>query len=138
MLSGLGFENGGVSGAHAMGTGITALPGMEKRFLHGEMVAVGTLTQLAMEGRDEELQEMAKFYTALGLPVSWTQLGIDVEGADVDTLLGSCFVKFYAIKNMTQPKEVAVYRDGMRKMNAVGLKVIETDGEAMWVKMHPK
>ena len=41
VMSGLGFENGGVSGAHALGVGITALPNMEKKYLHGEMVALG-------------------------------------------------------------------------------------------------
>ena len=44
VMSGLGFENGGVSGAHALGVGITALPNMEKKYLHGEMVALGVMT----------------------------------------------------------------------------------------------
>lgn len=63
VLSGLGFENSGVSGAHALGVGVTALPGMEKKYLHGEMVALGVMTELVMEKRTEECKELAGFFT---------------------------------------------------------------------------
>lgn len=45
LLSGLGFESGGLSGAHAVHNGLTALAPTH-RFWHGEKVAIGTQTLL--------------------------------------------------------------------------------------------
>lgn len=94
-MSGLGFENGGVSGAHALGVGVTALPGTEKKYLHGELVAVGVMTELVMEGRIEECKELGTFFTEVGLPVCWKQLDVNVEDDEqVSRMLNSCFEKF--------------------------------------------
>ena len=68
LLSGLAFESGGLSLAHALLRGLTALPGCAAR-LHGELVAFGTLVQMVHEGRPEpEIAEHAAFYGAMGLP----------------------------------------------------------------------
>ena len=45
LLSGIGFESGGVTAAHAVAMGFTRLPVARENYLHGEMVAVGLLTQ---------------------------------------------------------------------------------------------
>ena len=44
LLSGLGFESGGLAAAHAVHNGLTALP-QSHHFMHGEKVNFGTLTQ---------------------------------------------------------------------------------------------
>lgn len=49
VLSGLGFENGGLGAAHAIGTGLTALEGIDKNYLHGELVALGVIAHLYLE-----------------------------------------------------------------------------------------
>jgi glycerol dehydrogenase len=46
LLSGLGFESGGLAAAHAVHNGLTALPATHD-CMHGEKVNFGTLTQLA-------------------------------------------------------------------------------------------
>ena len=48
LLSGIGFESGGLAAAHAIHDGLTILPGTHHYF-HGEKVAFGTLAQLALE-----------------------------------------------------------------------------------------
>ena len=137
VLSGLGFENGGVSGAHALGVGITALPDMEKKFLHGEMVALGILTELTMEKRFEERAELAVFFSKVGLPVCWSQLGIDVKNADqIHKVLNSCFEKFYAIKNMPFEKSIEVYSKGIQEAEDYCQGILKTHGQAMWLKHH--
>jgi len=82
LLSGLGFESGGLAVAHAVHNGLTALPETHA-FLHGEKVAFGTLVQLVLEGRDsQEINEVLGFCAAVGLPVTLAQLGLDHLSAE--------------------------------------------------------
>ncbi|MBN2041486.1 MAG: glycerol dehydrogenase [Spirochaetes bacterium] len=76
LLSGLGFESGGVAVAHGMQDGINALDGTES-FLHGELVAFGTITQLVLEKYPEdEIERVIAFCNSVGLPVTLGQLGV--------------------------------------------------------------
>jgi glycerol dehydrogenase len=69
LLSGLGFESGGLAAAHAIHDGLTLLPAHTK-FFHGELVAFGTLCQLVLENAPtDELYEVLDFCLAVGLPV---------------------------------------------------------------------
>ena len=54
-LSGIGFESGGLAGAHAIHNGLTAIPETHELY-HGEKVAFGTLVQLVLEGADHALR----------------------------------------------------------------------------------
>lgn len=75
LLSGLAFESGGLSLAHALNRGFTAHPRLTHA-LHGEMVAFGTLVQLvAQEEPAAFVQDHAEFTHALGLPVHLAALG---------------------------------------------------------------
>lgn len=77
LLSGLGFESGGLAGAHAIRDGLTMLPGTHHSF-HGEKVAFGTLCQLVLENADEEeLYQVLDFCLAVGLPVCLADIGVD-------------------------------------------------------------
>ena len=80
LLSGLGFESAGLAGAHAIHNGLTAMPETHAMY-HGEKVAFGTLTQLVMEDADE-LGEVLDFCLAVGLPVTFRQLGVKDKSYD--------------------------------------------------------
>lgn len=76
LLSGLGFESGGLAGAHAIHNGLTVLEECHSMY-HGEKVAFGTITQLVMEDvSSEELQDVIDWCIELGLPVTLAQLGV--------------------------------------------------------------
>ena len=76
LLSGLGFESAGLSLAHALTRGFTAHPIITK-FLHGEIVAFGSIVQLIAEDRSiNEIEAHIKFCCSLGLPVSFKSFGI--------------------------------------------------------------
>ena len=77
LLSGLGFESGGVAAAHAVAMGLTQLPVVREQYLHGEMVAMGLLTHLALEQSMEECARVARFCAEIGLPTHLAQLSID-------------------------------------------------------------
>ena len=75
-LSGIGFESGGLAGAHAIHNGLTAIEATHKMY-HGEKVAFGTLVQLVLENADsEEIEEVVEFCQAVGLPTTLEELGI--------------------------------------------------------------
>lgn len=83
-LSGVGFESGGLSAAHAIHNGLTVLPQCH-HMLHGEKVAFGTLTQLVLENRPmEEITDIISFCIDIGLPVTLEDLGLaDVGDEDL-------------------------------------------------------
>ncbi|MGL4557430.1 MAG: glycerol dehydrogenase, partial [Afipia sp.] len=75
LLSGLGFESGGLSIAHSLTRGFSAIPSLSGA-LHGEQVAFGLLTQLCLEQRSSEfLSDMVAFFKTVGLPTSLKDLG---------------------------------------------------------------
>ena len=75
LLSGLGFESGGLSIAHSLTRGFSAVPSLNGA-LHGEQVAFGLLTQLCLEQRSPEfLADMVAFFKTIGLPTSLKDLG---------------------------------------------------------------
>ncbi|TCL53748.1 glycerol dehydrogenase [Kineothrix alysoides] len=77
LLSGLGFESGGLAAAHAIHNGLTILEGTHKYF-HGEKVAFGTIAQLVLENApEEELNEVMDFCEKIGLPICLPDIGVD-------------------------------------------------------------
>lgn len=78
LLSGLGFENGGLAAAHAIHDGIAAT--VETEATHGEKVCFGLLTQLFLEERTEdEIKDVARFANELGLPVTLDGIGVSTR-----------------------------------------------------------
>ena len=76
LLSGIGFESGGLAGAHAIHNGFTVLDECHHMY-HGEKVAFGTITQLVLEDIPaEELEDIIDWCIELGLPVTLKELGI--------------------------------------------------------------
>lgn len=81
-LSGIGFESGGLSIAHAVNNGLSAIPACQT-VMHGEKVAFGTLVQLWLEGNVEEFGRVRTFHQRVGLPVTLHQLGLDASDAEL-------------------------------------------------------
>lgn len=77
LLSGLGFESGGLAVAHSVHNGLTIIE-QTHDYYHGEKVAFGTLVQLVMEKRPQnEIDQVIEFARAVGLPICLSQVGID-------------------------------------------------------------
>lgn len=76
LMSALGFENGGLSLAHAMTRGLMTARGASAA-MHGLHVGWGLLVQLVVLGRSPaEIDELMAFYREIGLPVSLAELGL--------------------------------------------------------------
>lgn len=84
LLSGLGFESGGLAVAHAVQNGLSILSGKIQTLTHGQKVAFGTLTQLVLEERHQEISTFIELFQRLGLPTTLADLFI--EASDQETL----------------------------------------------------
>lgn len=76
LLSGLGFESGGLAAAHSIHNGLTTQVETHS-FLHGEKVSFGLITQMVLEGRPRaDLDEVLAFAVSVRLPVTLAQVGL--------------------------------------------------------------
>lgn len=76
LMSGVGFESGGLAAAHSIHDGLTRVEDTHDA-THGEKVNVGTLAQLVLEGREtEEIYDLVDFSLDLGLPVTLADVGL--------------------------------------------------------------
>ncbi|AXK46489.1 glycerol dehydrogenase [Brachybacterium saurashtrense] len=79
LLSGLGFESGGLAAAHAIHNGLTAAP-QTHGLTHGQKVNIGSLAQLVLEGAPTaEIEDFVVFTTRVGLPNTLTEIGLAPE-----------------------------------------------------------
>ncbi len=79
LLSGLGFESGGLAAAHAIHNGLTAAP-QTHGLTHGQKVNIGSLAQLVLEGAPmAEIEDFIEFTTRVGLPTTLTEIGLTID-----------------------------------------------------------
>lgn len=123
LLSGLGFESGGLAIAHSVHNGLTIAPETHA-YLHGEKVAYGLLVQLVVEGRpDAEIDQAIEFCRAVGLPTTLADVGlVDID----DTLIAAI------AERTVSPEETAHHEpfvvtatmiaDGIRATESITIK----------------
>lgn len=76
LLSGAGFESGGVAGAHAIHHGLCELPDVHHH-LHGEKVAIGVLGTLLIHGQQDEFERVRNYCRTVRLPTKLSDIGIE-------------------------------------------------------------
>lgn len=101
LLSGIGFESGGLAGAHAIHNGLTVLEECHHMY-HGEKVAFGTIAQLVLENvPEEQLVDVITWCIELGLPVTLAELGAgDVSDERLMEVAKAASVEGETIHNM--------------------------------------
>lgn len=84
LLSGLGFESGGLATAHSIHNGLTELEGTHGYF-HGEKVTIGVFVGLFLTDQPKTLvEEVYDFCESVGLPTTLAEIGLDdVSDADL-------------------------------------------------------
>lgn len=109
LLSGIGFESGGVCAAHPINNGLAELPATHT-FQHGSKVAFALIVQLVLSNvATEELQKVLAFLHDVDLPVTLAELGIsEITEAELD-LIASIANHDAAIHRLTRcVDEVAI------------------------------
>jgi len=101
LLSGIGFESGGLAGAHAIHNGFTVLPQCHHMY-HGEKVAFGLLVQLVLEdGPQEEIYDVVEFCYTVGLPITLYELGIqEIKPEEIMEVAKAATAEGESIHNM--------------------------------------
>lgn len=124
LLSGLGFESGGLAAAHAIHDGLTAVPHTHG-LTHGEKVNIGTVTQFVLEGRPTaEVAEFIEFTARVGLPSSLTEVGLgDATAADLETIAAAATAEGETIHSMPFEVTAADVVDALSSIEGLARRV---------------
>ncbi len=108
LLSGLGYENGGLAAAHAIALSYTRIFHLfEEHPSHGQFVAFSTLTQLMMEGRKKDfLDVIYGFCRNIGLPVTLEELGMQTVTEEALRMVAEDASKSVLIMSMPKASRV--------------------------------
>ena len=134
LLSGIGFESGGLALAHPIALAFTQIDEIHHKFLHGEMVAMGTLIQLAMED-SADAEKVARFFANVGLPIHMAQLSLSPkDSAALDTIIEAT-LKNKNSHHMPMPVTADSLRDAMLKANELGMSVAGDVGDTAYRRL---
>lgn len=135
LLSGMGFESGGLAVAHGVAQSYTAVPVVHDNYLHGEMVAMGTLTQLIMES-EEEARRVAEFFAKVGLPIHLGQISLSTDDTSALDVVVEATMASPIIYNMPMPMTPEFVRASIIAAHELGLSVTESLGDDAYRKLH--
>lgn len=115
LLSGLGFESGGLAIAHSVHDGLTAAEGTHS-FMHGEKVSFGLIVQLVVEGRPaEELAQVIDFCRSVGLPTTLAEIGLaDADDATIAMIAAATVAPQETAHNEPFPVTAELIAAGIR------------------------
>jgi len=104
LLSGLGFESGGLAAAHAIHNGFTALEPTHA-YLHGEKVAIGTLASLFLTDKGRaQIDEVYGFCESVGLPTTLSGIGLGAAShEDLQNVADAACAEGETIHNEPRP-----------------------------------
>lgn len=121
LLSGLGFESGGLAGVHAIHDGLTVLEGTHGYF-HGEKVAFSVIAQLVLENApQEELYEVLGFSAEMGLPICLADIGVDtITYEELIEVAKKACIPEESIHSMPFPIEVEAVANAILVADKIG------------------
>lgn len=118
LMSGLAFESGGLSIAHAMTRGLTAIEPIARQ-LHGLQVAYGLLVQIALDDDGTILTDMLDFHGRVGLPRSLADLGLPNPGHNVLTAIAGPTAAAPHTRNFARPLDVSDLVEAMQRVEGL-------------------
>lgn len=92
LLSGLGFESGGLAAAHAIHNGLTVIPETHA-YYHGEKVAIGLQAMMFLTDRPSKTIDLVfDFCESVGLPICLADIGVPepTQAQLLKIALGAC------------------------------------------------
>lgn len=129
LLSGLGFESGGLAAAHAIHNALTAAP-QTHGLTHGEKVNLGTTVQLILEGADtEEIEDFIEFSALVGLPTTLTEVGLTLEDEkELRAVSEAAVVEGETIHSMPFPVNAEMVYSALRSAEQISRRVRTAKG----------
>ncbi len=121
LLSGLGFESGGLAAAHALHNGLTVLEKTHDAN-HGEKVAIGTLTSLILTDKPQDLiDEVYSFCESVGLPTTLEDIGLKkVSDGDLKKVAEATCAEGETIHNEPMPVTPEQVVSALKTMDQIG------------------
>ena len=124
LLSGLGFESGGLAASHAIHNGLTAAP-QTHGLTHGEKVNIGSLTQLVLEGAPTaDIEDFIEFTTRVGLPNTLTEIGLSNDNVtELRAVAEAATVEGETIHSMPFPVTAEMVFDALMTVEGLSRRV---------------
>lgn len=124
LMSGLGFENGGLSLAHSLTRGFTR-ERVVHRIPHGEQVAFGLLVQLRLTPSEEPmLRRLIPFCAAIGLPTGLAGIGLSRDNRAALERIAAATLTAPHITHLAGPALTAeAIRDAMLAVDELALEL---------------
>lgn len=119
LLSGLAFENSGLSIAHSMTRGLPLVPGIATT-LHGLQVGYGLLVQFVLERRSAGfMAEQLAFHRAVGLATSLSELGATTVDDALYARIAQGVMTSPHLKHFERPLQAADFEAAMRELETL-------------------
>lgn len=135
LLSGIGFESGGLAVAHAMALALTEIDVVHHNYLHGEMVAMGLMAQLSLD-KGNEARKVGEFLARVGLPVNLDQISLSLQRADdIDTIVEATLANPLA-HNMSEPLRRESLRQAVSSAHKLGQQITAEMGDQAYRRVH--
>lgn len=121
LLSGIGFETGGLAAAHAIHNGLAELP-ETGAYMHGEKVAFTTICHLVLEGAPAyEIEEVIQYCRSVGLPTKLADIGIhEVDQHKLMAVARTACTAEQPMRNMPMVVSVEAVAEAIRKADILG------------------
>ncbi|MCP4482530.1 MAG: iron-containing alcohol dehydrogenase family protein [bacterium] len=101
IVGGFGGESCRAVAAHALNNSMTQIPKMRK-FLHGEVVALGNIFQLMLEKKMDELKKLKNLHKKIGLMEDFSYYKVKLKNSEIETLLAYLISEKETLNNMPQ------------------------------------
>jgi len=137
LLSGIGFESGGLAAAHGVAQVMPMIPYLHKNYLHGEMVAMGLLTHLCLEGQPGEARRIAEFFAEVGLPVHLGHLSLSADRHDreLDGIVREA-LKIFFVHNEPFKVTAQKLKRALVQAHRLGMEVSREMGDEAYRRLH--
>ena len=135
LLSGIGFESGGLAAAHGLAQGYTTLPAVENNYLHGEMVAMGVTTQLMLQQDLPEARRVSEFFARVGLPVHLGQFDLAATQSKEIASVAEGAMGFDPIHNLPFDVTVETVTQAMLDADELGRSVAADVGDEAYRRL---
>jgi len=121
LLSGLGFESGGLAASHAIHNGLTVLE-QTHGYFHGEKVAIGTVASLFLTDKSSKMiDEVYSFCESVGLPTTLADIGLGkVSDADLNKVAEASCAQGETIYNEPIPVTADMVFSALKAADAEG------------------
>nr|VFJ47678.1 MAG: glycerol dehydrogenase [Candidatus Kentron sp. FM]VFJ63440.1 MAG: glycerol dehydrogenase [Candidatus Kentron sp. FM]VFK14440.1 MAG: glycerol dehydrogenase [Candidatus Kentron sp. FM] len=138
LLSGIGFESGGITVAHSITQGLTMVHAVHRNYLHGEMVAIGLLAQLILERETREAEQIAEFFARVGLPIHLGQIGLSANhGPQLNDVIEAAMTMMLPfVRNEPFDVDARMLLDAVLRAHELGLQVEQSTGDDAYRAIH--